>query len=103
MSVLNKFLRIGEGKKLRALQTLVPDINSFEPEMVALSDEALAHKTVEFKERLANGEDLNDLLTEAFAVVREAATAHDRPAPLRRPADGRHRAALRLDRRDEDR
>ena len=73
MSVLNKFLRIGEGKKLRALQTLVPDINSLEPEMVALSDEALAHKTVEFKERLANGEDLNDLLTEAFAVVREAA------------------------------
>ncbi len=73
MSVLNKFLRIGEGKKLRALQTLVPDINSFEPEMVGLSDEALAHKTVEFKERLANGEDLNDLLTEVFAVVREAA------------------------------
>ena len=41
--------------------------------MVGLSDEALAHKTVEFKERLANGEDLNDLLTEVFAVVREAA------------------------------
>ncbi len=38
MSVLNKFLRIGEGKKLRALQTLVPDINSFEPEMAGLSD-----------------------------------------------------------------
>jgi len=73
MSVLNKFLRLGEGKKLRALQTLVPDINALEPEMIGLSDEALAHKTVEFKERLANGEDLNDLLTDAFAVVREAA------------------------------
>jgi preprotein translocase subunit SecA len=72
MSVLSKFLRIGEGKKLRALQSLVPDINSLEPEMEALSDDGLAHKTVEFKERLANGEDLNDLLVEAFAVVREA-------------------------------
>ena len=73
MSVLTKFLRIGEGKKLRALQSLVPDINALEPELEALSDEELAHKTVEFRERLANGEDLNDLLTEAFAVVREAA------------------------------
>ncbi len=72
MSVLSKFLRIGEGKKLRALQSLVPDINALEPELEALSDEDLAHKTVEFKQRLANGEDLNDLLVEAFAVVREA-------------------------------
>ncbi len=71
MSVLTKFLRMGEGKKLRALQSLVPDINALEPELEALSDEELAHKTVEFRERLANGEDLNDLLTEAFAVVRE--------------------------------
>jgi preprotein translocase subunit SecA len=71
MSVLTKFLRMGEGKKLRALQSLVPDINALEPELELLSDEELAHKTVEFRERLANGEDLNDLLTEAFAVVRE--------------------------------
>ncbi len=71
MSVLTKFLRMGEGKKLRALQSLVPDINALEPELEALSDEELAHKTVEFRERLANGEDLNDLLTDAFAVVRE--------------------------------
>ncbi|HTW08058.1 MAG TPA: preprotein translocase subunit SecA [Acidimicrobiales bacterium] len=73
MSVLTKFLRIGEGKKLRALQALVPDINALESELEALSDEDIAHKTVEFRERLANGQDLNDLLTEAFAVVREAA------------------------------
>ncbi|MGH9106490.1 MAG: preprotein translocase subunit SecA, partial [Acidimicrobiales bacterium] len=73
MSVLTKFLRIGEGKKVRALQSLVPDINALEPELEALPDEALAHKTVEFRERLANGEDPNDFLTEAFAVVREAA------------------------------
>ncbi|HET9060411.1 MAG TPA: preprotein translocase subunit SecA, partial [Acidimicrobiales bacterium] len=73
MSVLTKFLRMGEGKKLRALESLVPDINALEPELERLSDEKLAHKTVEFRERLANGEDLNDLLVEAFAVVREAA------------------------------
>jgi preprotein translocase subunit SecA len=73
MSVLTKFLRVGEGKKLRALQSLVPDINALEPELEALSDEALANKTVEFKERVAHGEDPNELLIEAFAVVREAA------------------------------
>ncbi|HZN13844.1 MAG TPA: preprotein translocase subunit SecA [Acidimicrobiales bacterium] len=74
MSVFSKVLRAGEGKKLRALQSLVPDINGFEPEMHALSDEALRHKTVEFRERLGRGEDLNDLMIEAFAVGREAAT-----------------------------
>ena len=46
MSVLTKFLRMGEGKKLRALQSLAPDINALEPELEALSDEDLAHKTI---------------------------------------------------------
>jgi preprotein translocase subunit SecA len=73
MSVFSKILRAGEGKKVRALQSLVPDINAFEDETRALTDEQLAHRTVEFRERLANGEDLNDLLIEAFATVREAA------------------------------
>ena len=71
--MLTKFLRIGEGKKVRALGSIVPDVNALEPEMEALSDDELAHKTVEFRERLDNGEELNDLLVEAFAVVREAA------------------------------
>src|ERR1051325_9348365 len=73
MSVFSKILRAGEGRKVRALRDLVPDINALEPETEALSDDALKHKTVEFRERLANGEDLNDLLIEAFAVVREGA------------------------------
>ena len=73
MSILTKILRAGEGKKVRALRDLVPDINALEPETQALSDDALRHKTVEFRERLANGEDLNEMLIEAFAVVREAA------------------------------
>ncbi len=73
MGILDKILRAGEGKKLKALQGLVPDINALEPEMQALSDDALRAKTGEFRTRLDSGEDLNDLLVEAFAVVREAA------------------------------
>ncbi len=81
MSVFSKILRAGEGKKVRALQDIVPEINALEPEMEALSDDALRHKTVEFREelaqRIADGENeadiLNDFLVDAFAVVREAA------------------------------
>ncbi len=72
MGVFDKILRAGEGKKIRAIQALVPDINALEPEMEALSDEALAAKTTEFRGRLADGEELDDILIEAFAVVREA-------------------------------
>ncbi len=72
MAVLDRILRAGEGKKLRALAGLVPEINRFEPEIEALSDDDLRAKTVEFQQRSANGEPLDDLLIEAFAVVREA-------------------------------
>src|ERR1700730_11795261 len=71
MTIFSKIMRAAEGKKVRALASIVPDINALEPELEKLSDEGLRHKTVEFRERLANGEDLNDLLVEAFAVVRE--------------------------------
>ncbi|MDP9072786.1 MAG: preprotein translocase subunit SecA, partial [Actinomycetota bacterium] len=73
MSIFTKILRAGEGKKVRALQSLVPDIGALEPDMEALSDEELARKTVQFRERLDRGEELNDLLVESFSVVREAA------------------------------
>jgi preprotein translocase subunit SecA len=73
MSVFTKVLRAGEGKKVRRLAELVPLIGNLEPEMQALSDDALRHKTIEFKERLDEGENLDDLLVEAYAVVREAA------------------------------
>ncbi|HMQ27406.1 MAG TPA: preprotein translocase subunit SecA, partial [Acidimicrobiales bacterium] len=72
MAVLDRILRAGEGKKLRALAGLVPEINKLEPEFEALSDADLAAKTPEFQQRYANGETLDDLLIEAFAVVREA-------------------------------
>jgi len=73
MSVFTKVLKAGEGKKVRRLAELVPLVNALEPEMQALSDDALAHKTVEFRERLAAGETLDDLLIESYAVVREGA------------------------------
>ncbi|HEV2767165.1 MAG TPA: preprotein translocase subunit SecA [Acidimicrobiales bacterium] len=73
MGVLNRILHAGEGRKFKAIAGLVPEINALEPEIAALSDEALTAKTGEFRQRLANGEDLDDLLIEAFAVVREAA------------------------------
>jgi len=72
MSIFDKILRSGEGKKLKALQALAPDINALEPELEALSDAAVQAKTGEFRARLDNGEDLDDLLIEAYAVVREA-------------------------------
>ncbi len=74
MSVLDRFLRAGEGKKVRALQSLVPDIGALERDMQALSDDALRAKTGEFRQRLDRGESLDDLLIEAFAAVREAGT-----------------------------
>ncbi len=73
MGLLSKVLRVGEGKKLKVLSGLVPDINALEPEVAALSDDQLRGRTAAFRDRLDNGEDLDDLLIEAFAVVREAA------------------------------
>jgi preprotein translocase subunit SecA len=73
MGILDKILRAGEGKKLKALQGLVPDINAQAAATEALSDDALRAKTAEFRNRLDRGESLDDLLIEAFAVVRAAA------------------------------
>ena len=74
MSVFSKILRAGEGKRVRQLAELVGPINELSDEIGALSDAELRAKTDEFRRRLADGETLDDLLIEAFAVVREAAT-----------------------------
>ncbi len=71
--LLDRIMRAGEGKILRELSKVVDKVNSFESSISPLSDEALRAKTEEFKKRLADGETLDDLLPEAFAVVREAA------------------------------
>jgi preprotein translocase subunit SecA len=70
---VDKILRAGEGRILRDLTKVVALVNAQEARFVAMSDSDLRNQTVLFKERLAKGETLDDLLPEAFAVVREAA------------------------------
>jgi preprotein translocase subunit SecA len=87
MGLFQKLLHAGEGKRLKAVQAIVPEVNAFEPEIERLSDEELARRTVQWRERVdqarasaldidaandAVAEVLDDLLPEAFAVVREA-------------------------------
>jgi preprotein translocase subunit SecA len=71
--IFDRIMRAGEGKILRDLSKVVDQVNSFESAISALSDDALRGKTDEFKSRYQTGESLDDLLPEAFAVVREAA------------------------------
>src|SRR5438067_1574862 len=67
-----KILRVGEGRRMKRLADQAAYITSLEPDFQALSDEELRAKTVEFRERLEQGETLEQLLFEAFAAVREA-------------------------------
>ncbi|HEY9311965.1 preprotein translocase subunit SecA [Williamsia sp.] len=71
--MLNKLLRVGEGRMVKRLDAIATHVETLDKETEALSDEQLRAKTDEFKERLAAGETLDDLLPEAFAVAREAA------------------------------
>ena len=74
MSVFSKILKAGEGKRVRQLAELVGPINELAGQMAALTDAELRAQTDVFRERLAEGETLDDILIEAFAVVREGAT-----------------------------
>jgi len=67
-----KALRFGEGRRMKRVAEQAVYIATLEPEFVKLSDEELRAKTAEFRERLENGESLEDVLFEAFAAVREA-------------------------------
>ncbi len=71
-TLLAKVVGTQNERELKRLRPLVGEINVLEPEIAVLSDEQLRAKTSEFRQRLANGETLDDLLHEAFAVVREA-------------------------------
>ncbi|MCI3131652.1 preprotein translocase subunit SecA [Phenylobacterium aquaticum] len=72
MSIFQRFFGSSNDRKVKALAARVAKINGFEPQIQALSDEALRAKTQEFKDRLASGQTLDQILEEAFAVVREA-------------------------------
>ena len=70
--VLNRILRAGEGKIVRRLKAIAEHINTLEPDYVDMTDAELRAQTDGFRERLADGESLDHILPEAFAVVREA-------------------------------
>ncbi len=72
LGFLKKLFKDPNEKELEKLWPIVEDINNLESEMQELSDQKLKNKTEEFKDRYQNGESLDDLLVEAFAVVREA-------------------------------
>ena len=73
VNMISKILGDSNERVAKKFKPTVEEINSLEPELERLSNEQLQDKTPEFKERLEDGEDLDDLLAEAFAVVREAA------------------------------
>jgi preprotein translocase subunit SecA len=76
-AILDKILRIGEGKILRQLETVAQAVSAIEDDFVAMSDAELQGMTAEFKQRLEQGESLDDLMPEAFATVREAANVSE--------------------------
>ncbi|HSL23615.1 MAG TPA: preprotein translocase subunit SecA [Vicinamibacterales bacterium] len=71
-NLLTKVVGTQNERELKRLRPAVAQINEFEPSIQALTDDQLRGKTAEFRTRLANGESIEDLLPEAFAVVREA-------------------------------
>jgi preprotein translocase subunit SecA len=73
VSFLNRLLRAGETKLVKRLAKYAQEIDALEAETQALTDDELREKTVEFRARYADGESLEDMMFEAFAVVREAA------------------------------
>jgi preprotein translocase subunit SecA len=73
VAVLDKILRAGEGRAVRNLEKIAEEVNSWEAKTLVMSDEELRAQTQKFRDRLAQGEDLDSLLPEAFATVRQAA------------------------------
>ncbi len=73
MPILQKVLRVGEGRTLKQFEGIVKAVNEVEPRFEAMSDAEIAALTPEFRERLANGATVEDIQVEAFAAVREAA------------------------------
>src|SRR6266540_1861934 len=71
--MVTRALRVGEGRKFRNYEKRVDAINRIEPEMEALEDAELRQEADELRQRARNGESLDDLLPEAFALTREAA------------------------------
>src|SRR3954462_11204958 len=73
MTILERALRVGEAKKFKEFEKKVSRIGDFEPELELESDDELRERYIELRERYRNGESLEELLPEAFALTREAA------------------------------
>src|SRR4029450_445393 len=72
MTILDRALRVGEGKKFKAFEKNVARINDYEPELELESDDELRARHEPLRERYLDGEQLDDLLFESFALTREA-------------------------------
>src|SRR5438477_10559917 len=70
--IIAKMVGTNNDRQIKRMQPIVEKINSLEPSIQSLSDEQIAQKTIDFKTQLAQGKSLDDILPEAFAVVREA-------------------------------
>ena len=81
MKVIDKVLRIGEGKILRQLQGIAKMVNSIEDDFVGMTDEELRGQTAEFKQRHENGESLDSLLPERPAGVRSCCSRRAGTSP----------------------
>ena len=116
VDIVDKALRMGEGHQLKKLENVAKAVNALEDEISALSDEELKGQTAKFKQRLDNGENLDKLMPEAFATVREVSkrtlgqrhlsgSGRSCPGPpsLSRPAHRRHHPPSGPYRRNEDR
>jgi preprotein translocase subunit SecA len=73
MNLLDSILHMGEGKLLKRLQVVADQVSSIEDDFKSMTDDELRGQTADFRQRLDNGASLDDLMTEAFAAVREAA------------------------------
>ena len=69
IDMINKIFGVSDEKIIKQMRKEVKKINELEPSMIKLTDDELKAKTIEFKERIAKGETLDDILVEAFAVV----------------------------------
>ena len=101
--LLSKVFGTKNEREVKAMRPIIASINALEPQMQQLSDAELAAKTQEFKQRLADGASLDDLLVEAFAVGSRGRPARAQYAALRCSTHRRHRPASRQDRRNENR
>ena len=101
--VLDKIANLGEGRKRKNLESISQLVLTYEPEFEDLTDAELLAKTTDFRERVENGESLDDLLPEAFAAVREASKRSTGQAAFRRAGHGCRGAPPGQHRGDEDR